>query len=322
MGDTGSPYHVAYFGRRFGVTPPAYQLALVQMYATNVLIEAAQFITLRSVLDINVISEAGAVVFTSQSGSMTFNSVTDMYFIQSGLTNVIKFAPGRYFNVSTTYVDFSVATIGNSIPTQPVRFQDSDGVSFNNTFIFNGGTANQTLDCNVTGALIVNDDLVINGNLTVRGYIFNSDSYQDCPMPMVPSDARVKRDVQHAEPANAYERITRMPLKTFRYTEEYLKTPGRPPHLTNGTYVGVIAQVTTLSFPLCCAPSSRVAVPICVSSPSRLGRGQGLSLPGEQGQSQGGRHAPARHAPHPPRAAVRRAGGSVAACSARTRGPG
>lgn len=55
LGDEGNPYHVAYFGRRFGVTPPAYQIALFQTYATNVLLESAQFFTIRSLLDINMI---------------------------------------------------------------------------------------------------------------------------------------------------------------------------------------------------------------------------------------------------------------------------
>ena len=73
LGDVGSPFSTAVFGRRFGVTPPAYQIALFQTYATNVLIESAQFLTLRSIFDLNVISETGAVNFVSQSGSMTFN---------------------------------------------------------------------------------------------------------------------------------------------------------------------------------------------------------------------------------------------------------
>ena len=249
VGDTGSPYHTAIFGRRFGVTPPAYQLALFQTYATNVLIESAQFLTLRSTFDVNVISETGAVNFVSQSGSMTFNSITDMYFIQQGLANVMKMVPGRSFNVSTTYMDVSVSSILNSIPAQPVRFQDSDGVSFNNTFIYNEGTATQTLDCNVTGALIVDDNMVINGNLTVRGYIFHSDNYTECPMPITPSDGRVKQNIQPADTETAYERITRkMPIHSFRYTDKYLDTPGRPRHLTNGTYVGVIAQQVARDF--------------------------------------------------------------------------
>jgi hypothetical protein len=249
VGDTGSPYHTVIFGRRFGVTPPAYQIALFQTYAANVLIESAQFLTLRSIFDMNVISETGAVNFISQSGSMTFNSITDMYFIQQGLVNVMKMAPARYFNISTTYMDVSVDVIANSIPSQPVRFQDSDGVSFNNTFIFNEGMANQTLDCNVTGALIVNDNLVVNGNVTVRGYIFHSDDYLVCPMPVTPSDGRVKRNIQPADTERAYERITRkMPVRSFHYTREYLDTPGRPPHLGNGSYVGVIAQEVAHDF--------------------------------------------------------------------------
>lgn len=168
-----------------------------------------------------------------------------MYFIQTGLTNVIKFTPARYFNVSTTYVDFSVATIGNSIPTQPVRFQDSDGVSFNNTFLFNGGNETQPLDCGIYGALILNDNVVINGNLTIRGLLYHSDNYQSCdpPMTTTPSDLRVKHKVRDADTEESYERITkRMPVKRFHYTQEYLASPGRPPHLTNGSYVGVIAQ--------------------------------------------------------------------------------
>jgi len=250
VGDIGSAYHTVVFGRRFGVTPPAYQIALFQTFASNVLIESAQFLTLRSIFDVNVISETGAVNFVSQSGSMTFNSVTDMYFIQSGLTNVIKFTPGRYFNVSTTYVDFSVSSIGNSIPTQPVRFQDSDGVSFNNTFLFNGGTANQTLDCNITGSLILNDDVVINGNLTVRGTVFASDNYQQCqPVMMMPSDARIKQNIRDVDTSEPYERITKkIPLKRFRYTDEYLGTAGRPAHLSNTSYVGVVAQEVVHDF--------------------------------------------------------------------------
>jgi len=251
VGDVGSPYSTAVFGRRFGVTPPAYQIALFQTYAANVLIESAQFLTLRSIFDLNVISETGAVNFVSQSGSMTFNSVTDMYFIQAGLTNVIKFTPARYFNVSTTYVDFSVATIGNSIPTQPVRFQDSDGVSFNNTFLFNGGNETQPLDCGIYGALILNDNVVINGNLTIRGLLYHSDNYQSCdpPMTTTPSDRRVKHNVQDADTAESYERITKkMPVKRFHYTDEFLKSPGRPPHLTNTSYVGVVAQEVAHDF--------------------------------------------------------------------------
>lgn len=58
LGDIGSTFHVAYFGRRFGVTPPAYQIALFQVYATNVLLESAQFFTIRSVQDINMIRQA------------------------------------------------------------------------------------------------------------------------------------------------------------------------------------------------------------------------------------------------------------------------
>jgi|WetSurMetagenome_2_1015567.scaffolds.fasta_scaffold00112_53 hypothetical protein len=251
LGDVGSPYHTAVFGRRFGVTPPAYQIALFQTYATNVLIESAQFITLRSIFDINVISETGAIDFTSQSGSMTFTCVTDMYFINSGLTNVIKFTPARYFNVSTTYVDFSVGTIGNSIPGQPVRFQDSDGVSFNNTFLFNGGNDTQPLDCGIYGALILNDNVVINGNLTIRGLLYHSDNYQSCDPPMTTtfSDRRVKRDIHDVDTADSYERITkRMPIRRFHYTDDYLKSMGKVPHIRNTSYVGVIAQEVAHDF--------------------------------------------------------------------------
>jgi len=177
---------------------------------------------------------------------MTFTSVTDMYFVQTALTNVMKFTPARYFNVSTTWIDFSVSSIGNSIPVQPVRFQDSDGVSFNNTFIFNDGSATQPLDCGINGALILNDNVVINGNLTIRGYLYHSDNYQQCNM--VPSDRRVKRDIAPAHTERLYERITKMPLKTFRYTEEYLASHGRPSHLSNTTYVGVIAQEVAKDF--------------------------------------------------------------------------
>jgi len=183
--------------------------------------------------------------FISQSGGITFNSITDMYFIQTGLTNVIKFVPGRYFNVSTTWADFSVSSIGNSLPAQPLRFQDSEGVSFNNTFLFNGGTDPQALDCGVTGALILNDNVVINGNLTIRGSLYYSDNYQNCmAVPTTaPSDARVKHNVREADSAALYERVTRkMPIKSFLYTDEFLKTPGRASHLKNTTYYGVIAQ--------------------------------------------------------------------------------
>lgn len=245
VGNTGSPYGTAVFGRRFGVSPPAYQLALFQVYATNVLIEAAQFLTLRSVFDINIISESGAVNFVSQAASMTFNSATDMYFIVSGLTNVMKMAPSVYFNISAIYMDVSVQYISNSIPLQPVRFEDSDGVSFNNTFLFNGGTAAQTYDCGIPGALILNDTVVINGDLILRGTLYASNNYSVCPfpLPVIPSDGRVKRRIREADTAEAYERITKkMPVKSFRYTDEYLSTPGRPPHIGNGTYVGVIAQ--------------------------------------------------------------------------------
>jgi hypothetical protein len=251
VGNTGSPYHTAVFGRRFGVSPPAYQLALFQTYATNVLIESAQFLTLRSIFDVNVISESGAVNFVSQAGSMTFNSVTDMYFIVAGLTNVMKMAPAVYFNVSTTYMDVSVQYISNSIPLEPVRFEDSDGVSFNNTFLFNGGTASQTYDCGLPGVLILNDTVVINGDLILRGTLYASNNYSVCPfpLPVIPSDGRVKRRIRDADTAEAYERITKkMPIKSFRYTDEYLSTPGRPAHIGNGTYVGVIAQDMTRDF--------------------------------------------------------------------------
>jgi hypothetical protein len=245
VGNTGSPYHTAVFGRRFGVSPPAYQIALFQTFATNVLIESAQFLTLRAIFDVNVISESGAVNFVSQAGSMTFTSVTDMYFVQTGLTSVIKFTPARYFNVSTTYVDFSVSSIGNSIPLEPVTFQDSDGVNFNNTYIFNDGTDPQPLDCGQTGVLIVNDSMVVYGNLTVRGFLYTSNSTSlECPdySPM-PSDERVKQDIREVNTAHAYERITKkMPIKSFRYTDEYLHSPGRAPYIGNATYTGVIAQ--------------------------------------------------------------------------------
>jgi hypothetical protein len=244
VGNTGSPYHTVIFGRRFGVSPPAYQIALFQTFATNVLIESAQFMTLRSIFDMNIISETGAVNVISQAGSITFNSVTDMYFIQSSLVGLIKFTPARYFNISTTYIDFSVSSIGNSIPGKPVTFQDSDGVSFNNTFIFNAGEAAQPLDCNQTGALIVNDNMVVWGNLTVAGYIFGGNTTTlECPSYDLLSDERVKHDIQEVDLAHSYERITRkMPLHSFKYTQEYLDTPGRSPHIRNATYVGVIAQ--------------------------------------------------------------------------------
>lgn len=178
---------------------------------------------------------------------MTFTSITDMYFVQTGLTNVMKFTPARYFNVSTTWIDFSVSSIGNSIPFQPVRFMDSDGVSFNSTFIYNEGQAPQPLDCGVTGALIINDDVVINGTLVVRGFVIASNVDGTCPI--IPSDARVKRDIAHADTELAYERITHMPLKSFRYTPEYMNTQGRPSHLQpNTTYVGVIAQEVARDF--------------------------------------------------------------------------
>ena len=128
-----------------------------------------------------------------------------------------------------------------------MRFQDSEGVSFNNTFLFNGGTEPQALDCGVTGALILNDNVVINGNLTVRGSIYASDNYQSCMM-IMPSDARVKHQVRGVDKAKLYDRITNMPLKTFRYTDEYLNSHGRPAHLRNTTYVGVIAQEIAKDF--------------------------------------------------------------------------
>ncbi len=181
---------------------------------------------------------------------MTFTSVTDMYFVQTGLTNVMAFTPARYFNVSTTWINFAVSSITNDIPFQPVRFQDTNGVSFNNTFIYNDGSAPQPLDCNISGALIINDNLVVNGNVTIRGYLFTSDNYQECYVPptttsptTAPSDRRVKRDIARANTREAYERITHMPLKSWMYTPEYLNTRGRPPHLQhNTTYVGVVAQ--------------------------------------------------------------------------------
>jgi len=175
---------------------------------------------------------------------MTFTSVTDMYFVQTGLTNVMKFTPARYFNVSTTWIDFSVSSITNSIPTQPVRFQDTNGVSFNGTYIYNDGGGIQALDCNTTGALIVNDDMVINGNLTVMGYLAVTNNYQNCVIiTPPPSDARVKRDVRMADTEHLYERVTRkMPIKRWRYTDEYLASKDRARYINNGSYVGVVAQ--------------------------------------------------------------------------------
>ncbi len=93
------------------VTPPAYQIALFQTFATNMLLEAAQFFTIRSILNVDVISETGSVTFTSQAQGIQFTSVTDMTFVQSGLTNAIIMNPARYFNVSTTFVNMAVQVL-------------------------------------------------------------------------------------------------------------------------------------------------------------------------------------------------------------------
>jgi hypothetical protein len=93
--------------------------------------------------------------------------------------------------------------------------------------------------------------LVVYGNLTVAGFIFGGNTTTlECPPFDLPSDERVKHEIAEADLGLAYDRITRkMPIKCFKYTQEYLDSPGRPAHIRNNqTYVGVIAQEAAHDF--------------------------------------------------------------------------
>jgi hypothetical protein len=100
FGDVGTISHIAYFGKRFGTVPPAYQISLFQTFATTVLIEAAQFLTMRSVFQVDFIAETGSMGFTASMGGMTFSSAQTISISQTSLSQTILIASAGFTNIT------------------------------------------------------------------------------------------------------------------------------------------------------------------------------------------------------------------------------
>lgn len=111
LGQTGSNFHQAYFGKRFGLSPTAYKTAIFQTWATTVLIEASNFFTLRSQQSLDVIAETGTLTLRSQGGAVEITALTDIVVSQSGLSNTISFSAAGSFGVQATTVGVQSDTI-------------------------------------------------------------------------------------------------------------------------------------------------------------------------------------------------------------------
>lgn len=338
VGSIGSTAHTAIFGRRFGVTPPNYRIALLEVWSTTVLIQASHFLTLRSAQSLDLIAETGTVTIASSAGRTQITAANDLILTSGGLTNTLALLGSNTINVtspivriqaptvemfngatkwfstntarSTTctappitqdltrqsnsmgvdlvmqtypspgtaaarimsnssdgfltvgpnvqicgdtfrssstllilqndtakHIHLNALTLSNSLASMPVTFVDGEGVDFKGTHIFNSATANHTLDCGITGAVIIDDTVLIRGNLYVTGTV--------TPSVACPSDRRFKRDIQHAPLERAYDRIMGVPIKQWRYTDTYQRSN---PTVKNTTYFGVVAQDVAKSF--------------------------------------------------------------------------
>ena len=336
FGDVGTISHVAYFGKRFGTVPPAYQISLFQTFATTVLIEAANFLTMRSVFQLDFIAETGSMGFTASMGGMTFSSAQGISLTQTSLSQTILIASAGFVNVTGNSIldqtnNYALqGSISNWIATNPVNSSQCIGAagpppndntrvslafgqdlilngasprilanttqgvltigpdlqicgmrirSVSNTLILQGNTTTDAIyfdvlfmstnnattrfnnplgfdlfntplvnqgnadlsGCGVPGLTMLNNTIVVGnfsviGNIRATGTIVGSATIGTCF-----SDSRVKKDVIDVEPSDALQRILRLPVKAFKYKDEFV-------HEMEGTlkrgvtYVGSMAH--------------------------------------------------------------------------------
>lgn len=134
----------------------------------------------------------------------------------------------------TGNLGLNVGAIHNGQLNEPLRFNDPHGYDFNCGTTVNGGLFNSDVlghpnDCGQTGALIIRDSLTVTGTIIHSGI-------SSCF-----SDARAKTHIRSASLDDSFRRVMQIPVKLFRYTDQFL-TSGGHGGVKNTTYVGVVAQ--------------------------------------------------------------------------------
>ncbi len=120
------------------------------------------------------------------------------------------------------------------------RFNNPLGVDLFNTPLVNQGNADLS-GCGVPGLTMLNNTVIV-GNLSVIGNIrATSTILGSATIGTCVSDVRVKKDIADVEPTDALQRILKLPVKAFKYKDEFV-------HEMEGTlkkgatYVGVMAH--------------------------------------------------------------------------------
>jgi hypothetical protein len=305
VGDTGSSSHYVRFGKRSGLN--SYMMNTFETYSNTALLEANQFFTLRSVVNMDLITETGMMTLTAETGGLQIKSYLDMIIDQSGSgagmyissTNNINMTS----NVWTTFSDFYTLsgptnrwlrsnpfysygcctqydvtdtmnvtmtidndgqTLAQDLTTQSqdvftdlvmrtnanntgrdlriIAFNDARTISVMPNlnvpgYIINNGEL-ELSGCGAqwTGAVFINDTLVVNGNTLIKGSLTQSGMSGMCP-----SDERFKHDIGPADGERCLNRLNRLEIKEFKYDADVAHQSGgkiKP----NTTYYGVMAQ--------------------------------------------------------------------------------
>jgi hypothetical protein len=116
------------------------------------------------------------------------------------------------------YLDALFITTHNAT----TRFNNPLGFDLFNTPIINQGTADLS-GCNISGVTILNDTVIVgklyvNGTIRATGTIVGSTTVGTCF-----SDVRVKKDITDMEPESALKKLLRLPVKAFRYKDEFVR---------------------------------------------------------------------------------------------------
>jgi hypothetical protein len=109
VGNVGATSHLANFGRRYGssTTFPSYTIALFETWAASVLIEAQNFLTIRSAYSLDLVAEAAPVTISSLSSSISISAASGVTITAQGTTSVLAlYAPGS-LSVTSPYMTFT-----------------------------------------------------------------------------------------------------------------------------------------------------------------------------------------------------------------------
>jgi len=163
VGDVGSASHYVRLGKRSGLN--AYMMNTLETYSYTALLEANQFFTIRSVVNMDLITETGLLTITSETGPLQIKSFQDMFIDQSGSTGGMYFSSTSNINMTapawTTFSDFYLLT-GST----------NKWLSSNPYYTYRCCTQYDVTDTMNITMTITNDDALFQDNSTHSQYVW------------------------------------------------------------------------------------------------------------------------------------------------------